>query len=884
MATPNLKTRTTCPYCGVGCGVLAWRDTDGRVQVKGDPEHPSNFGRLCSKGSALHETVDLGGRLLYPQMHGERVSWDTALTAVAAGFAQVLAEHGPEAIAFYGSGQLLTEDYYVANKLIKGFLGSANIDTNSRLCMASSVAGHKRAFGSDTVPGCYEDLELAELVVLIGSNLAWCHPILYQRLKAAKERRPQLKVVVIDPRRTDSCEIADLHLALKNGTDVWLFNGLLRHLAAGGALDRGFIESRTEGLEAALAAAAEQAEITAVAGACGLKESELARFYEWFAACERTVSVYSQGVNQSSAGTDKVNAIINCHLLTGRIGRPGMGPFSVTGQPNAMGGREVGGLANQLAAHMDFAPADVARVCRFWQAPRLADKPGLKAIDLFEAVHAGKIKAIWIMATNPVVSLPDAERVRAALRRCPLVVVSDCMAETDTTGLADILLPALGWGEKNGSVTNSERRISRQRPFLPPPGEAKPDWWIICEVAKRMGFERAFDYRAPAQIFAEHAALSAFENGGRRDFDLSALTALSGDDYDALEPVQWPVRADGDRARLFGDGDFFTASGKARFIAVTARAPVHAPEAGYPLILNSGRVRDHWHTLTRSGKSPRLNQHIIEPYLALHPEDAAALDLEEDAIVEVESRWGRALVRARLDKGLRPGEVFAPMHWSDRYSARARIDAVVSPDVDPLSGEPEFKHTPVRVRPLPVRWYGFLLSREPLPAPPVEYWTRIGGRGYERLELADSTKPGGWRAWAQAQLLGPGEWLEFHDPARGLYRAARLREGALIGCVFIGPSAELPARDWLGGLFVKPLLSGGERLALLSGRAPGGAADEGRTVCACFGVGEKRIRAAIRGGARTPAAVTRALKAGGNCGSCLPEIKRLIDAQEAAVP
>jgi assimilatory nitrate reductase catalytic subunit len=516
-------TKTTCPYCGVGCGVLVTPQTDGTLSVRGDPDHPANLGRLCSKGAALGETLGTAGRLLHPTVAGEQVSWDRALDQVAGRLGEIVAAHGPGAVAFYVSGQLLTEDYYVANKLMKGFIGGANIDTNSRLCMASSVAGYKRALGADTVPCDYADLESAELLVLVGSNTAWCHPVIYQRIKQAKQANPERQIVVIDPRRTATCEIADLHLPVAPGTDTVLFNGLLNWLRREDALDWTFLESHTEGFAAAFTAARESAgSVPRVAAACGVPESDLADFYRRFARTERVVTLYSQGVNQWSFGTDKVNAIINCHLATGRIGRPGMGPFSITGQPNAMGGREVGGLANQLAAHMDFAPEDVDRVGRFWQADGIAREPGLKAVEMLRAVEEGNIKAIWVMATNPAVSMPDADRVRAALRACELAICSDLFADTDTARCADVLLPAAGWGEKDGTVTNSERCISRQRAFLDPPGEARPDWWILTEVARRMGFADAFPYRSAAEVFREHAALSGFENDGRRDFDIGA--------------------------------------------------------------------------------------------------------------------------------------------------------------------------------------------------------------------------------------------------------------------------------------------------------------------------------------------------------------------------
>ena len=486
------SVRTTCPYCGVGCGVLATREESGVIGIAGDPHHPANFGRLCSKGSALGETVDLEGRLLEPRIDGEPASWDTALDLVAGRFAETIREHGPDSVAFYVSGQLLTEDYYVANKLMKGFIGSANIDTNSRLCMSSSVAGHRRAFGSDTVPGTYEDLELADLIVLTGSNLAWCHPVLYQRIAAAKARRPHMRIVLIDPRRTMTADIADMHLKIKPDGDTALFVGLLGYLAAQGAVDRTYLDRYTSGFDAALAIAKNH-DLRSISARTGLSPEELREFFALVTRTERCVTIYSQGVNQSTSGTDKVNAIINCHLATGRIGRPGMGPFSVTGQPNAMGGREVGGLANMLASHMHLEDEDHRQLVQeFWASPTIACRPGLKAVDLFDAVREGKVKALWIMATNPVDSMPEADLIVEALKACPFVVVSDINAVTDTTRHAHVLLPAAAWGEKDGTVTNSERRISRQRPFLPLPGEAKPDWWIVTQVARRMGFATSF--------------------------------------------------------------------------------------------------------------------------------------------------------------------------------------------------------------------------------------------------------------------------------------------------------------------------------------------------------------------------------------------------------
>ncbi|BAU49449.1 nitrate reductase [Sulfurifustis variabilis] len=881
--TAAAEIRTTCPYCGVGCGVLARVEADGRVAVRGDPAHPANRGRLCSKGAALGETTGLEERLLHPEVRGSRASWDVALGLVAGRFAEAIATHGPDAVAFYVSGQMLTEDYYVANKLMKGFIGSANIDTNSRLCMASAVAGHRRAFGADVVPGCYEDIERAKLVVLVGSNAAWCHPVLYQRLAQARREHDDLKVVVIDPRRTASADIADLHLPIRIGTDTVLYNGLLAYVAEHDELNASFVERHTEGLGEALAAArAGSPDVATVAAQCGLATEQVRRFYELFARTERVVTLYSQGVNQSSSGTDKVNAIINCHLATGRIGRPGMGPLSLTGQPNAMGGREVGGLANQLAAHLELGyPAHRELVRRFWRAPRVAQQPGLKAVELFEAVEQGRIKALWIMATNPAVSLPDAGRVRRALAGCDFVVVSDCVRDTDTTRLAHVLLPALAWGEKDGSVTNSERRISRSRAFLPAPGEARPDWWIVCEVAKRLGFREAFDYPDAAAIFGEHAALSAHANDGTRAFDIGALAGLDAAGYERLEPVQWPAtraRPEG-TARCFVDGGFYTPSGRARFVAVVPRPPAHAPDDDHPLALATGRVRDHWHTLTRTGASPRLSAHVVEPYVEVSPDDAARFGLADGGLARVISAWGEACARVRVSSAVSPGAVFAPMHWNDRFASAGCVNRAVNPATDPVSGEPEFKHTPVRLEPVTAAWHGFLLSRRRVARPGADYWAVARGDGLWRHELAGKEAPDDWTRAARALLCADDagvEWIEYVDRAGRRYRAARLVGGRLESCLFVGPDPRLPSREWLQGLFALPRLDAATRTALLAGTPPKGQADAGRRVCACFAVGERTLREAIHDGCTSVEALGRRLGAGSNCGSCIPELRALL--------
>ena len=859
--------RSTCPYCGVGCGVLLSPDGAGGLRVTGDPDHPANRGRLCSKGTALGDTTDTDGRLTTPLIHGRPATWDAALDLIADRFAATIRDRGPDATAFYVSGQFLTEDYYVANKLMKGFIGSANIDTNSRLCMASTVAGHRRAFGTDTVPGVYDDLDEADLVVLVGSNLAWCHPVLFRRLSDARQRRGT-KVVVVDPRRTATADIADQHLALAPGSDVALFTGLLAHLDRAGAVDRGFADANATGLDAALAAAATDDP----AGATGLPPSEIERFYRLFAATERVVTVFSQGVNQSSQGTDKVNAILNCHLATGRIGRPGCGPFSVTGQPNAMGGREVGGLSNTLAAHLDLDDPDHrAAVARFWDAPRLADRPGLKAVEMFRAAGDGRIGALWVACTNPAATLPDADRVRDAIRATGFVVVSDLYADTDTARLADVVLPATGWGEKDGTVTNSDRTISRQRGVLPPPGEARPDWWMFAEVGRRMGWPAAFDYTGPAEIFREHAALSGVAGALKRDFDISALSDLTDRDYDALAPVRWPVTATRTGGRFFGDGRFFTPDGRARLVPVRHAGPARPTTATHPLRLNTGRVRDHWHTMTRTARSARLSRHMAEPFVEIHPDDARRAGLAPATLARVESAWGAAVLRVLVSDAVPPGHPFAPMHWTGATAPTGRVDALVAPDTDPVSGQPESKSVPVAVLPFPAAWYGFAVSRI-RPAPAADYWALARDDAGWRLELAGLSPVADWGVYA-AGLFGLNTApVVVEDRARGVARVAFDADGRLDAALFVARGPVAVARAHAAGLLGTPTETP------LAGRPADGARDPGPTVCACSGVGRNAILAAAMDGAADLDAVGAATGAGVTCGACRPEIARLIAA------
>lgn len=838
------ETRTTCPYCGVGCGVVA-RTEAGNVTVRGDEQHPANLGRLCVKGAALGETTGLAGRLLQPELDNQPVSWNQALDATGLRLREIIERFGPQAVAFYASGQLLTEDYYAANKLMKGFIGAANIDTNSRLCMSSAVVGYKRAFGEDMVPCSYQDIENSDLVVLVGSNAAWTHPVLYQRLVQARAANPSMKVVVVDPRRTATCDIADLHIDLAPGSDAGLFVGLLN------AIDPGDSDARQR---------ARDWPLSRVAAFCGLPPEKVQTFYQWFIAAPRAITLYTMGINQSASGSDKCNAIINVHIASGKLNREGCGPFSLTGQPNAMGGREVGGLANQLAAHMNFEPDDLRRVARFWGTERLAQTPGLMAVELFDAIARGEVKAVWIMGTNPAVSLPDSHAVCQALAACPLVIVSEVMRDTDTSRYAHVRFPALGWGEKDGTVTNSERRISRQRAFLPPPGEAKPDWWIIARIAEQLGHGAAFAWQHPQEIFCEHAALTAFENHGERALNLGALANLSREEWDTLSPWQWPL----DPVRLQ----------HARLVAVEPQCHGATPDALYPFILNSGRVRDQWHTMTRTGYVAKLMQHRDEPTVEISPNDAARLDLHDGQLARVSSPRGVMVARARISDAQRDGELFVPMHWNSVFARQGKINALVEKRRDPLSGQPESKQTAARLMPWQPAWQGEIYSREPLDLPGFVCWWRKATTGVHRLTLA-----------ADKPLL---EWLMEHCAAQGWQlqvaqsgsqsNLLAWHDGALMLGYWSGTQLPALAHQAITEAFDQPPQAVDARHALLSGQGASDRPEQGRTVCSCFSVGEIAIRQTIDEGCDSVAALGAALRCGTNCGSCIPELKGLLAA------
>ncbi|QYJ78730.1 nitrate reductase [Shewanella acanthi] len=691
-------TQTNCAYCGVGCGIEVMQ-SDQQFALKGDAEHPANHGRLCQKGERLLDTLPLPQALRYPRLgaNGKQLTWDQATSLVASKFSEAIAEHGSDSVAFYLSGQLLTEDYYVANKLAKGFWGTANVDTNSRLCMSSAVSAHLRAFGEDVVPGCYQDFDLADVIVLVGANTAWTHPVLFQRILRARESRGT-KLVVIDPRRTATARQADLHIAIKPGQDLWLFSLLFKHLSQTNAVDHGYIANHTSGSEDALTQLANWLGTDENAlQQSGVSATQFQQLLALYCDNEAVVTASCMGVNQSVTGTDTTNAIINCHLLKGHIGQPGCGFFSLTGQPNAMGGREVGGLATQLANHMGFSCEERQLLADFWPRSNIAPHAGLTATELFQAMADGKINAVWIMATNPLASLPDSALVRRALQTCPFVVVSDITSDTDTAQFADVLLPAQGWSEKSGTTTNSERRISRQRAFKPALGEARADWQMVCDVAKAIGYQ-GFDYASAADIFREYAALSAKVKQAfpHKLFDLSALQHITDDAYEALSPIQWPVTSSHAHNRLYSDGVFSFADGRARFVVPSA-APMQ-PEATHTdtLILLSGRSRDQWHTRSRTGHVAQLVAHEQQPCVYAHPDTLVVRELVSGQLVTLQGQQtaeanNELLVQVIADDTVPVDQLFMSMHWTGRETAVASVNLLLDSRIDTISKQPAFK-------------------------------------------------------------------------------------------------------------------------------------------------------------------------------------------------
>jgi len=691
---------TLCPYCGVGCGLRVQVEGGVVRRVKGDPEHPANFGDICAKAVHLPPTLTRG-RLLFPEVRSRRdarrarVSWELALRLTAERIREIVATHGPDAVAFYASGQLLTEEYYLGGKLAKGFLGTNNFDTNSRLCMASATVGYTRSLGADGPPTSYADLEEADCFFLIGSNTADCHPILFKRIRRRKLAAPaQVSVIVADPRWTETADLADLHLPLRPGSDIALLNAMLHVLWRDGSLDGGFIDQHTQGWEA-LRSVIEGYPPARASALTGLSVDIIVAAARRFGAARSALTLWSMGINQSHVGTDKNAAIINLHLATGQIGRPGAGPFSLTGQPNAMGGRETGGLAHLLPGYRAVTDAtDRAAVERAWGVPpgRIAPTPGLSALEIFEKLATGEVKAVWILCTNPAASMPELDRVEKALRQAELVIVQDAYHPTETTEFADVLLPAAQWPEKDGVMTNSERRLTYLPKLCEPPGEALPDAVILTRFAHEMGWKAAFPYTSAAEVFDEFAALT---RGTRCD-----MSGLSHARLRAEGPLQWPCPAPdhGGTARLYTDGCFAHPDGRARFVAVEHAEPVEPTDAIYPLTLTTGRVRDHWHTLTRTAQAPALVARTPEPYLEIHARDAHRASLADGDFVEITSRRGKAVAQCRVTETIREGTCFLPFHWGRRFGFYKSANNLTLAARDPLSQQPELKAAAVRLR------------------------------------------------------------------------------------------------------------------------------------------------------------------------------------------
>lgn len=914
------ETRSTCCYCGTGCGVVIESVGERIVGVHGDERHPANFGRLCTKGSTLHLTTTRTGRALYPELRTDRqaprqrVSWDAALDHAAERFAAIIDEHGPDAVAFYISGQLLTEDYYVFNKLAKGLLGTNNIDSNSRLCMSSAVAGYKATLGADSVPCCYDDLGLSDLLLIAGSNTAWAHPIVFRRIEDARAANPAQRLIVIDPRRTDTAAAADLHLQIQPGSDVVLYSALLHVLLAEGMVDQAFIAAHTTGFAAAREAVRDCTP-AAAAAICGVKADDIVTAARWFGEARAPLSLWCQGLNQSSHGTDNNAALIHLHLATGKIGAPGMGPFSLTGQPNAMGGREVGAMANLLPGHRDLAKADDrAAVAAQWGIADIPAQPGATAVELFDAIAAGRIKAVWIACTNPAHSLPDQARVRAALAAAELVVVQEAYGDTETCDFADLLLPATTWGEKEGSVTNSERRVSLVRAAVPAPGEARADWRIARDFALAVGdklgcgaaAQRLFAFADPAAVFAEHVALTA-----GRDLDMSGL------DYALLEtagPLQWPLpaaqRASGTAlgsARLYQDRRFATADGRARFVPLSTQLTAENTDASYPLHFNTGRLRDHWHGMSRTGRVARLYAHEAEPRLWLHAADMAAYGLAAGDLATVASRRATVLLPVAASDEMAPGQAYLPMHWGGHSLSHAGANSLTMAVIDPQSKQPELKHAAIAISKADLPWRLVALRTcraQDEAAEQVLRWRQQlsallpecgQGGGFASLTLAGREQPVLVLRLALAAPLAAERinelsakldfddqyCLAYRDAQRGIVKIAQVeasgadRAGDLICGILL--AGETAAADWLLDAISERLPAANLRRWLLApvSTPPTPVAGKGRVVCNCFNVGETDIKAAIAAGDDLAALQSR-LKCGTSCGSCVPELKKLV--------
>ncbi len=931
------STKTTCCYCGVGCGVIV--DTEQRgaevvvTGVRGDPDHPANRGRLCSKGSTLDLTAQ---PLVYDQLRARapemrtsrdaerhRVSWAEATTHVAEQFARIIEAHGPDSVGLYVSGQLLTEDYYVFNKLAKGLIGTNNIDTNSRLCMSSAVAGYKQTLGADAPPCSYEDIDHATTLFIVGSNAAYAHPVLFRRIEAAREANPALRIIVVDPRRTDTADSADLFLQILPGTDVALFHGMLHLMLWEGWIDQAYIDAHTEGF-AELKTLVRDYTPKAVAEICGIREDDLAEAARLFARSHATLSLYCQGLNQSSSGTAKNAALINLHLATGQIGKPGAGPFSLTGQPNAMGGREVGGLANLLSAHRDLAnPAHRREVADFWGVTDVPAEPGLTAVPMFEALRAGKLRAVWIVCTNPAQSLPDQRLVREALENAEFVVVQDAYHSTATVGYADVLLPATTWAEKEGTVTNSERRISRVRAALPPYAQSRHDWEIALDIARKLEARLPRRTTSPTRsLFAFFDARSIWEEHRAltqgRDLDITGLS------YDILEregPQQWPYPegATQGRQRLYEDGVYPTASGRAKFQSNPYQETAERTDARYPFGLTTGRLRDQWHGMSRTGSVSRLFAQAPLPCVEVSPRDLDRLGLQAGELAYVTSRRGVQVLPAQLSERVRDAQAFVAMHWGSEFVAGKPgkhlshgINSLTQSATDPVSRQPELKFTAVKITRANLPWhlhaFAWVDSTRALAAQ-LRLRALFGEATYAAATLFGLDAPPGRTglhlrlantepfaagilatAWDEMGLTAwreAGRVLSFNDKRRSTERHVAIEtaggRSTLAAVLLAGGPADVQASDWLRemlerGTDIAPL---GRRILTPAKQAPLPLAPRGNVVCNCFGVTSASINEFLVQASDAPldttlALMQKSLQCGTNCGSCLPEVRQLI--------
>ena len=895
------ETKSTCCYCGVGCGVIISSQNDKIIDIKGDPDHPANFGRLCTKGATLHLTAKLDNRLLYPEMRltreatRKRVSWDDSLDYLTEKFAQTIEKYGPDSVAFYISGQLLTEDYYVFNKLAKGLIGTNNVDTNSRLCMSSAVTGYKATLGSDAPPACYEDIDHTECLFITGSNTAFAHPIIFRRIEDAKKNNPNLKIIVVDPRRTDTAQAADLHLAILPGTDVALYNGMLHVLLWEGLLDMAYIQAHTNGFDA-LKDTVREYTPKMVADICGIKEADIITAAKWFGKGP-SLSMYCMGLNQSMHGTDKNAALINLHLATGQIGKLGAGPFSLTGQPNAMGGREVGGMANLLSAHRDLAnPEHRAEVAKLWGIDSVPATPGRTAVEMFDAVKEGSIKAIWIACTNPAHSMPDVNNVIAALQNAELVVVQDAYNNIDTNQYADVLLPASTWGEKEGSVTNTERRITRVNPAVPTPAEARHDWAIMVDFAQRLEKRLAknsnlFPYTTTEEIFNEHR-----ETTRGRDLD---ITGLSYSLLNELGPQQWPFKT-GDitgAARLYTDGVFQKPDGKAQFMNTIYKGTADKTDARHPLHLLTGRLRDQWHGMSRTGTVAQLFNHAEEPVIQMNADDMMRRSIKNGDIVKVSNKRGSLVLAAQLSDEVQASQTFIAMHWGSQFMHGLGVNALMPPTFDKTSKQPELKHTAIKIEKLALPWRMTVMRTiqnlemlEKVRGLLVHFdYATCGlfGRKTEHhvgmliLRAAHTQAPDNALIEQIDQILAMTDdmpLLNYQDAKRGISKRILVNSDSgkpeVTGVRLVG---ETLATDWL-----KEVMTAGEFTAELRRWAlapistpPTGQRSRGKIVCNCFNVAENDIIETIQLGADL-ITLQNKLKCGAGCGSCLPELKRLV--------